>query len=122
MHEILRHFDRLVGLDKLDTPIGVNQDPGCQTEYLHERKTSALMKQLAIRCYNLDPKSNTIRYGSHSIRIGACVALHAAGVREPQLKFLLRWKSDSFMKYLRKIARLSQVQNAALALAASQPR
>jgi len=77
------------------------------------------MKDLAIRCYNLDPKSNKIRYASHSIRIGACVALHAAGVSAPQIKFLLRWKSDSFMIYLRKIARLCEVKNAALVLAAS---
>jgi len=119
LHEIICRFDRLVGLHNTTTPLAVYRDDGCATEYLHERKISALIKTLAIRCYHLDPRAPKIPYGSHSLRVGACVALHAAGASDVQIQFLLRWKSNAFMNYLRKIGRLSEVQNAAIALAAS---
>ena len=120
MHEILCRFDRLVGMNVCTMPIGVYKDAGQPVQYIHEKKICDLMKNLAIECYHLDPKKDKIRYGSHSVRIGACVALHAAGATETQIQFLLRWKSKAFFNYLRKIGRLCQVQNAAITLAASQ--
>lgn len=118
MHEIICRFDRLVGINDIHTPLGVFNEGGC-TLFLHERKITQLMKPLAIRTFNLDPHTDTIKYGSHSMGVGACVALHSAGATETQIKFLLRWRSNSFMNYLRKIARLLQVQNDAISLAAS---
>jgi hypothetical protein len=49
-----------------------------------------------------DPKELE-KFSSHSIRVGACVALHAAGVSKLNIKFALRWKSDSFYTYLRNL-------------------
>jgi len=41
------------------------------------------------------------RFSSHSLRIGACVALHSTGISAMNIKDALRWRSDSFMMYLR---------------------
>jgi hypothetical protein len=43
------------------------------------------------------------RFTSHSIRVGACVALHAAGISALNIKHALRWKSEAFMEYLRNL-------------------
>ena len=39
-------------------------------------------------------------WSAHSLRVGACVILHAAGFTEPQIQFLLRWCSTSFLELL----------------------
>jgi len=119
MHEIICRFDRLVGLDHTDIPLAVYRDEGRRTEFLSDRRIAQLIKSLGARCYNLSPGAASKKYGTHSLRVGACVALHAAGATETQIQFLLRWKSKAFMNYLRKIGILSRVQNAAITLAAS---
>lgn len=43
------------------------------------------------------------RYATHSARIGACVALHANDASAIQIKFALRWASDTFWEYLRDV-------------------
>ena len=43
------------------------------------------------------------RFTSHSFRVGACVALHAAGISALNIKHALRWKSEAFMEYLRNL-------------------
>jgi hypothetical protein len=43
------------------------------------------------------------RFSSHSLRVGACVILHANGKNEVFIKQRLRWRSDSFMNYLRDV-------------------
>jgi hypothetical protein len=35
--------------------------------------------------------------------VGACVALHAAGIQQQEIKFALHWKSDSFYAYLQNL-------------------
>jgi hypothetical protein len=47
--------------------------------------------------------------------VGACVALHAAGLPQQDIKFALRWKSDSFYNYLRNLpCQAARVANAVL--------
>jgi NADPH-dependent glutamate synthase beta subunit-like oxidoreductase len=54
--------------------------------------------------YNLTDPEAIGHFTSHSIRVGACVvALHAAAVQFTEIKFALRWKSDSFYNYLRNL-------------------
>lgn len=48
--------------------------------------------------YNLPDPEAIGHFTTHSIRVGACVALHAAGVEFNEIKFALRWKSDSFLQ------------------------
>jgi hypothetical protein len=43
------------------------------------------------------------RFTSHSIRVGACVALHAANILALNIQHAPRWKSDAFLIYLRNL-------------------
>jgi hypothetical protein len=72
------------------------------------------MREAAAAVYNLDQtkdKAILQSWSAHSLRVGACVILHAIGFTGPQIKFLLRWKSDCFMEYLRNLGALSTPQN-----------
>ena len=40
--------------------------------------------------------------GTHSLRSGGAMALCLAGIEEYRIKIIGRWKSDGFMKYIRK--------------------
>ena len=53
-------------------------------------------------------------YTPHSIRIGACVLLHEHGHSAIFIKNRLRWKSDTFMDYLRDTASLARKHAASL--------
>ena len=48
------------------------------------------------------------RFTSHSIRVGACVLLHGQNQSSEDIKFRLRWRSDSFRMYLRNIIQLAE--------------
>ena len=47
--------------------------------------------------------------------------LHALGFTETQIKFLLRWRSNAFMMYLRNSAILANHQNEVLDRAMAMP-
>ena len=82
------------------------------------------MRTLAAHMCGLDPvkdKADLQRWSAHSLRVGACVSLHTMGFSGPQIKFLLRWKSDTFMMYLRNVAMLSNKQDEALDKLAAMP-
>jgi hypothetical protein len=81
------------------------------------------MRDVAAKVYNLDPttpvgKTALQKWSCHSLRVGACVLLHTMGFTEPQIKWILRWKSDAFMVYLRNITNLSDKHTHAFNLAA----
>lgn len=52
---------------------------------------------MAIKYCGLDPS----RYKGHSFRIGAASYAAEAGMSDPQIRALGRWKSDAFRKYIR---------------------
>ena len=53
------------------------------------------------------------RFTAHSIRVGAAVDLQAAGKNGDFIKIRLRWKSKSYMLYLRNVPRLADAHNVA---------
>ena len=82
------------------------------------------MRAVASKTFHLHPTNDrdSLRlWSSHSLRVGACVLLHAMGFPPQDIKWLLRWMSDAFMAYLRNTAVLSQRQNQALDKAAAMP-
>ena len=98
------------------------------TQYETLDKASAMphteMRPVAARVYKLDPikdKEALQRWSSHSLRVGACVILHSMGITETQLKWLLRWRSDAFMVYLRNTAILANTQYETLDKASAMP-
>ena len=52
------------------------------------------------------------QFNIHSIKIGAATSAKCAGVSDSHLKFLMRWRSDAYLKYvwllLKDLARLSK--------------
>ena len=114
MLRIIKRFVRLVGADKVDTPLAVYKHPTKGVIFITDNDIRDTLRSLACDVYGLDPEKDELKYSSHSLRVGACVILHAQGFSATQIKFLLRWRSDAFMEYLRNIAVLSEQQNQAL--------
>ena len=82
------------------------------------------MRHLASKVYLLHPgrdSSDLSKWSSHSLRVGACVALHAMGFSPMDIQWILRWRSQAFMAYLRNIAILAHRQVQALDRAAALP-
>ncbi|KAI2496456.1 hypothetical protein MHU86_18040 [Fragilaria crotonensis] len=76
-----------------------------------------IIRQAASKLYNLDPtihRKTLQSWSSHSLRVGACTLLYSQGFSEMEIKYLLRWKSNAFMTYLRNLAVTSRRQNEAL--------
>jgi hypothetical protein len=74
------------------------------------------MRLVAANVYGLNPskpedKALLQKWSAHSLRVGACVIIHSRGMSHAQIKFLLRWRSDAFMVYLRNTAVLADSQN-----------
>jgi hypothetical protein len=82
------------------------------------------MQKTASEVYNLHPikdKEALQRWGSHSLRVGACTILYAMGFTETQIQHLLRWRSTAFMAYLRNLGFLALKQSQAISDASKLP-
>ena len=93
---------------KLDSqhPLAVFTDSGLASgkpAFIRPTHINAALRDAARHVYNITDKESLARFSSHSIRVGACVALHAAGISQMDIKFALRWKSDTFYTYLRNL-------------------
>jgi hypothetical protein len=80
--------------------------------------------RLASSVYHLDPVQDALdlrRWGSHSLHVGACVALHAMVFSPLDIQWILHWRSQAFMVYLRNVAILAIRQFKALDRAAELP-
>ncbi len=109
LHRIFRRYVRLVGWATTH-PLSVYRATDGTIKNIVANDISTVMRALACQVYNLDPvkdKEAVQRWSSHSLRVGACVILHTMGFTGPQIQFLLRWKSQAFMSYLRNLAILS---------------
>ena len=103
----LRIAQRWVDLKLTDDhPLAVFTDSGDaagKLEFIRPTHINHALRSAATAVYNVTDPNDLARFSSHSIRVGACVALHAAGVQQQDIKFALRWKSDSFYTYLRNL-------------------
>jgi len=72
-------------------------------EFIRPTHINTALHSAATTVYNVMEPADLARFSSHSIRVGACVALHAAGIPQQEIKFALRWRSDSFYTYLRNL-------------------
>ena len=67
----------------------------------------------AATVYNLDPikhRRELMLWLSNSLHVGACTLLYSKGFSEMEIKYLLRWKSNAFMTYLRNFSLTSHRQ------------
>ncbi len=94
-----------------DHPLAVYVDDNAKTptmRFITATKISAVMQSLAKAVYNITVKAELQLCSSHSLRVGACVALHTAGLDAMSIKFALRWNSDAFLMCLRNITLQAQ--------------
>ena len=76
-----------------------------------------MMRPLASKVYSLDPVKDKValsKWSARSLRVSACKILHAMGITENQIKFILRWRSNAFMVYLRNTMILADNHNRAI--------
>jgi hypothetical protein len=100
---IMKRFQDL-GLDKASHPLAVFTDTGLvdgNVSLIRPPQIDNFLQDAAKAVYNITKPEELARFTSHSFRVGACVALHAAGISELNIKHALRWRSTSFMQYLR---------------------
>lgn len=120
MYRILHRFRRLCPSDaQLHNPLAVHRahGPSGPVHFVTPKPILKSMRSLAAEIYHLDPvkDKDILRcWTSHSLRVAACVLLQEAGFTATQIKWLLRWRSDAFMDYLRNLPGLSQQQSYAL--------
>jgi hypothetical protein len=113
-YNIINRFVALCGPDDHTTPLSVHKTKTGQIRLLNARDIEREMRTTATKVYHLCPKKDRAilqRWSSHSLRVGACVILHAMGATEAQLKFILRWRSSAFMAYMRNSVLICHMQN-----------
>jgi hypothetical protein len=106
----------------VDHPLAVYTTDGTasgEVKFIRETNINTALQQAARQVYNITKKEDLGRFTSHSIRVGACVALHAANVSSLNIQHALRWKSDSFLTYLRNLP--CQAQRTARAVVEFNP-
>jgi hypothetical protein len=121
---ILRRFIALVGWN-YEIPLCVFAEDNTP-RLITSNYIEAALRETAALVYNIDPttaagKARLSKWSSHSFRVGACVILHALGFNAEQIKQLLRWRSMSFMKYLRNLGFLAMKQNKAISEVGEMP-
>jgi len=106
-----------------DHPICVYTTTGDSTgsiRFITEDDISTCLQHLAKHVYKIIKLEDLARFTSHSVRVGACVAFHAAGLSKEDIKHALRWRSNTFWDYLRNLP--CQAQRCAEAIAKFDPR
>ena len=76
--------------------------------YIDDVHIKSLLQEAAKEIYKINKKDDLAKFSAHSIRVGAYVLLHAQNISTEDIKFRLRWRSDSFRMYLRNILQLAE--------------
>ncbi len=83
--------------------------------YITASAITTALRPCAARVHKVDLNDSMLKqYTPHSLRIGACVLLYEKGKSAVFIKDRLRWKSDTFMDYLRDTAIVARQHAAAL--------
>jgi hypothetical protein len=108
-----QRFLRLRGANDTNTPLSIYVTSFGTQRLVNAKDISRCMQYLAGAVYHIHDPKELSRFSAHSLRVGACVILHAQGLTESQIQFILRWRSLAFMAYLRNLTALSDRQNMA---------
>ena len=95
-------------------PLAVYRQGSNNMALIHSDHIRSTLQSLARHCYDITDKDDLSRYTSHSIRVGACVALHIANKSTDFIQAALRWRSDAFKMYLRNVVELAEQRIVAL--------
>lgn len=100
-----------------------NDTPNCPLAIAVKRKHCQLiykfdidhiLQKTAKAVYSLTDPNDIKKFTTHSIRVGAAVSLHSAGKSGSYIKIRLRWRSDTFLLYLRNTTTLALQHVAAI--------
>jgi len=80
-------------------------------QYMHHTLVETTLRTAAKAVYNITSQKALQLFSCHSIRVGACVILHAAQKDPLFIQFRLRWRSNSFIVYLRNTPRIAAIHN-----------
>jgi len=72
-----------------------------QPRLITDTHITGVLRNAASKVYLINDVNDLAKWTSHSIRVGACVALHESGCDTTFNQNRLRWRSDSFKMYLR---------------------
>ena len=108
MLSIVTCYYRLTKSNTRDWPLSIYRDTNGVIRSINADLVTTTTYDLASATYNLSPTNTrevqlTKQFSAHSLRVGACCLLYAKGYTAIQIKFLLRWKSDTFLTYLRNL-------------------
>jgi len=91
-------------------PIAVFSDKG-HVVCVHHTLVERSLRRVASIVYQIKSDKTLLLFSSHSIRVGACVLLHSLQQDPLFIQFRLRWRSLSFMNYLRNTPRIAALHN-----------
>ena len=101
----------------LNKPIAIFKEnmKSKKISYIDDVHISTILQEAAKKVHNITKKDDLKKFTSHSIRVGACVLLHSQNSCTEDIKFRLRWRSDSFRMYLRNTNQLAERHKTAVA-------
>ena len=86
-----------------EEPVAVYHQQSVNKRYfITDNQVASFFKKAAMAVFNLhktDPELT--KYSTHSIRVTAANVLHRANLSDSFIQMRLRWKSDTFLNYLR---------------------
>ena len=91
----------------VDHPLAVYRDSQGNIKLIDNKHVKIFLQDLAKKVYNITNQDDLEHFTAHSIRVGACVVLHEEDETAETIKFRLRWRSDTFMMYLRNTFKLA---------------
>ena len=93
------------------SPIAVFQNQQGFSQFIDDFHVTKHLQYLAKQVYNVTNPNDLARFSTHSIRVGACVLLHETSQTPDFIKARLRWRSDTYLMYLRNTPKLAQLHN-----------
>jgi len=79
----------------------IQSPPAPKYLFIDHHSVELQFKSCARKILHITKIADLARFTLHSIRVGACVLLHENGADSLLIKSRLRWRSDSFLNYLR---------------------
>ena len=101
-----------------DTPIGVFNHKG-QTRFITDTKVQHLLRTAAKTTMGISDEKEILKWSTHSIRVTAANLLHREKFSDSFIQNRLRWKSQSFLMYLRNTIYSASAHTKSLALSNS---
>ena len=119
---ILLRFIQLRGIKCKDQPLSIYQNKSGMTRNITADLVNTLLRDLAIKTYNLTKIDEIQKFSSHSLRVGACCLLFACGYPPEFIQRVLRWKSDAWKDYVRDLIVTAFKHNLAMLQADTMPQ